>query len=291
MLHGARLPRRSAIIAGMSTVDPASPASRRRSWVPRLLLICLALGVLLVWLIYTPHGLLGKADAVGYAVCHQIDLRSFHLGERPMPMCSRCTGMYLGASVAFVFLVARGRVLAGQFPRRGILAVFFVLAAFFAIDGLNSYLAFFPGAPHLYTPNNTLRLLAGTGLGLGMGVLVLSGFNQSVWTQVDSSRSLESWTDLVLLTLAALGVDLLVLTENPLVLYPLALVSSLGVVVLLTIVYTMLALLLSGRENKVAHPRQLLLPALVGLILAMLQIAGLDVVRYALTGTWSGFAL
>jgi len=275
----------------MSASDSASSAIPRRSWLPRLLLILLAIGVLLVWLIYTPHGLLGKADAVGYAVCHQIDLRSFHLGDRALPLCARCTGMYLGSSMAFLFLVARGRVLAGQFPRRWILAVFCVLAAAFAIDGLNSYMAFFPGAPHLYAPNNTLRLLTGTGLGLGIGVMVVPGFNQAVWTRVDGSRSLESWADLALLLLAALGVDLLVLTQNPLVLYPLALASSLGVVLLLTIVYTMLALLLSGRENQVAHPRQLLIPALVGFVLAMLQIAGLDVIRYALTGTWSGFAL
>jgi hypothetical protein len=112
-----------------------------------------------------------------------------------------------------------------------------------------------------------------------------------VWTRVDGSRSLTSWSDLALLVLAAVGVDLLVLTENPLVLYPLALMSTLGVVLLLTIVYTMLVLLLSGRENQVAHPRQLLVPALVGFVLAMLQIGGLDVVRYVLTGTWNGFAL
>jgi uncharacterized membrane protein len=275
----------------MSASDSASSAVPRRSWLPRLLLILLAIGVLLVWLIYTPHGLLGKADAVGYAVCHRIDLRSFHLGDRALPMCARCTGMYLGSSMAFVFLVARGRMLAGQFPRRWILAVFCILAAAFAIDGLNSYLTFFPGVPHLYAPNNTLRLLTGTGLGLGIGVMVVPGFNQAVWTHVDGSRSLTSWADLALLLLAALGVDLLVLTENPLVLYPLALVSSVGVVLLLATVYTMLALLLSGRENQVAHPRQLLIPALVGFVLAILQIAGLDVVRYILTGTWSGFAL
>jgi uncharacterized membrane protein len=275
----------------MSSVDSPPPTAPRRPWVPRLVLILLAIGVLLVWLIYTPHGLLGKADAVGYAICHRIDLRSFHLGDRALPMCARCTGMYLGSSVAFLFLAARGRALAGQFPRRWILAVFCVLAAAFAVDGLNSYMTFFPGAPHLYVPNNTLRLLTGTGLGLGLGALVVPGFNQAVWTRVDGSRSLASWTDLGLLLLTALGVDLLVLTENPLVLYPLALVSSLGVVFLLTIVYTMLALLLSGRENRVADPRQLVVPALIGFILAILQIAGLDVVRYVLTGTWSGFAL
>ena len=109
-------------------------------------------------------------------------------------MCARCTGMYLGSSMAFLFLVARGRVLAGQFPRRWILAVFCILAAAFAIDGLNSYLTFFPGVPHLYAPNNTLRLLTGTGLGLGIGVMVVPGFNQAVWTHVDGSRSLTSWT-------------------------------------------------------------------------------------------------
>ncbi len=280
----------SVIIAGMSAPDPA-PTSPLRSWAPRLALILLAVAVLLIWLIYTPHGLLGKADAVGYAVCHRIDLRSFHLGDRQLPLCSRCTGMYLGSTLAFVYLLARGRGLAGQFPPRRLLAVLGIFAAAFVIDGSNSYLSFFPGAPHLYAPGNTLRLLTGTGLGLGIGALVAPGFNQAVWTKVDPRRSLSSWADLGLLVLAALGIDLLVLTENPLVLYPLALVSSLGVVLLLTIVYAMLALLLSGRENRIAHPRQLVVPALAGFILALLQIGGLDVIRYVLTGTWSGFAL
>ena len=60
--------------------------------------LALAVGlVLLGWLLNTPPGLLGKADAIGYAVCHRIDLRSFHLGERALPLCARCSGMYLGA--------------------------------------------------------------------------------------------------------------------------------------------------------------------------------------------------
>lgn len=53
--------------------------------------------IIFVWLLNTPAGLMGKADAIGYAVCHRIDLRSFHLGERQMPLCARCSGMYLGA--------------------------------------------------------------------------------------------------------------------------------------------------------------------------------------------------
>ena len=38
-------------------------------------IIFIALGILLfAWLLNTPPGLLGKADAVGYAVCHRIDI-------------------------------------------------------------------------------------------------------------------------------------------------------------------------------------------------------------------------
>src|SRR5512135_3248394 len=55
------------------------------------------------WLLNTPPGLLGKADAVGYSVCHRIDARSFHIGNRQLPLCVRCTGMYLGAMLGLVY--------------------------------------------------------------------------------------------------------------------------------------------------------------------------------------------
>src|SRR3989339_1170806 len=40
---------------------------------------------------------------IGYAVCHQIPERTFHLHGQPLPLCSRCTGIYLGAFLIFVF--------------------------------------------------------------------------------------------------------------------------------------------------------------------------------------------
>ena len=40
-------------------------------------------------------------------------------------------------------------------------------------DGLNSYLTFFPGAPHLYEPRNWLRLTTGLLNGLALSALIL----------------------------------------------------------------------------------------------------------------------
>jgi len=62
-----------------------------------------------VWLALTPPGLLGKLDAIGYAVCHRIDARSYHIGERQVPLCVRCTGMYLGAMLSIIFQLVQGR--------------------------------------------------------------------------------------------------------------------------------------------------------------------------------------
>ncbi len=49
--------------------------------------------IMALWWLGTPPGLAGKADAVGYAVCHRIADRSFHVDGVQLPLCVRCTGM------------------------------------------------------------------------------------------------------------------------------------------------------------------------------------------------------
>ena len=66
---------------------------------------------------------------------------------------------------------------------------------------------------------------------------------------------------------------LLVSSENPLILYPLALVSAGGVLVLLTMVYGMMGLIVTKRENRYERARGLLLPLTGGFLVALLQIA------------------
>jgi uncharacterized membrane protein len=243
------------------------------------------------WLLLTPGGLLGKADAIGYAVCHRIDLRSFHLGERALPLCARCSGTYLGVLVALGTLLALGRGRAGRFPRWPILALFGVFGLVFAIDGLNSYLHFFPNAPHVYEPSNALRLISGMLLGLGMGVLVYTGFNQAVWKEWQPRPALQGWRDVAVLLAAAAGMVLLVLWENPLVLYPLAIASAAAVLGLLTVVYTVMAVIVLRRENRASGWRELALPGVLGFSLALAQIAAIDWIRFAATQTWNGFVL
>jgi uncharacterized membrane protein len=246
--------------------------------------------IFLGWLLKTPPGLLGKADAIGYAVCHRIDLRSFYLGDRQLPLCARCTGMYLGAMLGLAYL----GILAprkGGLPSKKLIVVLGILVAAFALDGINSFLSFFPGVPTLYQPQNWLRLLTGTGMGLVIAIALYPAFNQTVWKDWQSKPALEGMRSFVGLLLLAGFLDLLVLSGNPLILYPLALISAAGVLVLLTMVYSMFCLMVFRAENAYIRLHQLLLPLTAGFGLAILQIAVLDFARYMLTGTWNGFHL
>jgi len=246
--------------------------------------------MLIGWLLQTPAGLLGKSDAVGYAVCHRIDLRSFHFGGRQLPLCARCTGQYLGAIIGLVFLTSLGKRRVGR-PSWKVIIILATLAIFYGIDGLNSYLHLLPDMSrfYLYEPNNILRLLAGTGLGLGISVLLLPAFHQTVWTKVNLRPSIDGFRSLAGLLAVGLITDFLVMTENPNVLYPLALISAAGVLILLSMVYTMVWIMFVRKENQFTNISQLWPFISAGFATALLQIASLDYLRYLFTGTWDGF--
>ena len=257
------------------------------------------IGVVLVlagFLYITPPGLLGKADGIGYAVCHRIDERSFHVLGRQLPLCARCTGEFNAAAISLIFMgfVSRKR---NALPRKGILALLVVFFLAFGIDGSNSYLYLLKtttgrlgNIPNLYMPNNTLRLLTGTGMGLTMSAVLFPVVNQSLWREADN-RPVLTWKTFGILLGILLLVDLLVLTENVFVLYPVAILSVLGVLALLSMVFSVVWILLLRQENVFERMQQLWLPLSAGLTLALLMISVIDLLRFQLTGTWGGFPL
>jgi uncharacterized membrane protein len=254
-----------------------------------------AIAALAAWFYIAPPGILGKADAIGYAVCHRIDERSFQILGRQLPLCARCTGEFNAAAIALIFqgFVSRKR---SQLPKRGIIAIMVAFFLAFGIDGSNSYLYLLkqssPGIldaiPNLYIPNNILRLFTGSGMGIALGAVLYPVVQQTLWRQIDERPALE-WKSFGILTAIVLVMNLLVLTDSLIVLYPVAILSALGVLGLLTMVFTILWMIIMRLENSFDKPGQLWLSASAGLTLALLLILGIDLFRYQLTGTWSGF--
>ncbi|HRF47741.1 MAG TPA: DUF2085 domain-containing protein [Anaerolineales bacterium] len=276
-------------MTGQSETQPAHWLTSPAAGVLALGVFALIVGT---WLANTPPDLLGKADAIGYAICHRIDLRSFHLGDRQMPLCARCTGIYLGALASLITLAMLGRGRAGGLPTAPFMVVLIAFIGVMGVDGVNSYMGLFQGRlPQLYTPSNELRLITGALTGIAVAGLIYPVFNQTLWRGWTLEPMVGRWRDLALLLGVNAVVVALVLTNEVAVLYPLALLSALGVLVLLTMLYTIGVLLIARRDATLTGWRQAALPLLLGLTLAIVQIAVVDAVRYGLFGTWAGLPL
>lgn len=232
---------------------------------------------------------LGLADYAGYTLCHRLTGHSFHVAGRQLPLCARCTGMYLGIFITFVTLLLAGRERRAEFPSLRLSLLLLGFVGLMGIDGLNSYSHFFPDAPHLYEPQNWLRLTTGMGTGLAMGLFAFPSLSQTLWRRPDYRQTLTSRAELGGLFLLAALVVLLVLSNLEPLLYVLAITSAMGIVIILTVLNTVMLLILTRREGKATGWRTALLPLAIGLAFALTQIAVLSFVRYTLTGTMTGF--
>jgi uncharacterized membrane protein len=241
-----------------------------------------------VWLV---TGVLGKADAVGYAICHRIPGRSFHVHGRSLPLCARCTGIYLGVMAGLALYAGSGRIRASRLPPVRILAVLFCFGAAIAADGLNSYLSLFAAYHPIYPPSNTLRLITGMYAGITLITVVLPVFNMTVWQRPYHAAPLDTLKELAALCLVAALVIAAVLIQQSGLLLAFGLVSTAGVVLVFGMVGITAFLTITRRENSVMGWRSLLVPSLAGLAFAAGIVGLIDLARYLLTGTWEGFTI
>lgn len=96
----------------------------------------------------------------GSCICHRIPERTFRVNNYYFPVCSRCTGIYLGSIIYFIYVyfyyVEYNLWLI-------ILAILMIIPTF--LDGLTQYF-------NLRISNNYLRFTSGVIAGLGLAILV-----------------------------------------------------------------------------------------------------------------------
>lgn len=220
---------------------------------------------------------------LGYGVCHQIPERTIHLAGQALPLCARCSGIYLGAMLGFLFILTQGRGRSSILPPVRVLVVLLGFVALMGIDGLNSYLTFFPGLPHLYEPQNILRLTTGTLHGLALSLIVFPVFAYTFWKESDTRPVLRGLRELGLLVLLAGLLILLVNAGQDVLLYPVAVVESLGLLAMFSLLNGTILLMVTRRDGRGVTRRDAVLPLLAGLVMGLAEIAALDTLRLWLT--------
>jgi uncharacterized membrane protein len=109
------------------------------------------------------YGCAVAAYSVGRLICHQLPARSFHLWGAAVPVCARCTGIYLGAAAAsVVFGLARWRLPSEARSAKEDARIVLLLA--FAPTAVTLVFEWTTGV----TPANWVRALAGIPLGVAV---------------------------------------------------------------------------------------------------------------------------
>ena len=272
----------------MNAPDRTDPPKKEQNL--RLILLGLILLLLFLWLINTPPGLLGKTDAVGYAVCHRIPSHSFYFGDRPFSLCARCTGQYLGFLWGFLFHILRGKKRAGFPPKLGLVGLG-ILFFLYLIDGLNSVMHLYPEFEEwsLYQPQNSLRLITGLGMGIVISGILYPLLGQTLWQEINLEPAMDRIKDWGLLLIGASIIALMIISGNPLLLYPLIILSSVSLIMLLSILYGVIWILLRKKENSFQTWKETAWWGVIGFSFALIQIMMIDLIRFQLTGSWSGF--
>lgn len=93
-------------------------------------------------------------------ICHRLPERTFKVRNHYFPVCSRCTGAYIGAFSYFLFVYFSYV----QYNITMILAAILMILPMFS-DGITQFFGF-------RESNNTLRFSTGLIGGIGLGILV-----------------------------------------------------------------------------------------------------------------------
>ena len=259
---------------------PAIAGKRSEGGPPQWLIAALAGAyiVALAALAFLPGAtLIERLRALDGGICAQAPSHSFFVAGQQLPLCSRNTGIYLGFTCTFLVLLTMGRLRSASFPGRWVMLVLGIAVLFMAEDGFNS-LFLDLGLPHLYQPHNLLRLFSGLGTGTAMCAFIVPVANTLIWRDEDHRSSFRSLKDLSVmvpvLLLAFLAVGSFP-SQVDFLLYPIALLSSAGLVMALTLVNIVFFLSFSSRAGHFASWRQLFPFFTVAVIFAVIELLAL----------------
>ncbi len=262
---------------------PTPPLRRAaRHWGVRIA-VAISMLIIALFLLYPPVSFDGKAWSVGRAVCHQLPTHSFTVNGQQLPLCARCTGIYLGAVMGLAGFFLLGRQRSVQWSPTPVLAVLVGFIGILGVDGVNAFLHDLPNAPSLYEPQNWLRLVTGTFHGLAMIAILMPVVNEALWHPAVANPEpvIKNFRELAGFMLGGVAVIGLVLWRPPFLLYPLTFFSSFGVVLMLTLINSVFAVMILRREGTARTGNEIVPSLLLGLALAILIIWGMNGFRSA----------
>jgi hypothetical protein len=153
-----------------------------------------------------------------------------------------------------------------------------------AVDGTNAFF-YDLGLPHLYAPDNRLRLGTGLLAGVTIAAVLWPIFNATFWRNPAPVPPLRSPGELLGAVALCAPIYLASVLGWGLALYPLAILGAVGLLAVVGLLNAVVLLVITGREGEGEELWDLVVPVAVGLLLALVELGALGGLRYALLGS------
>ena len=259
-------------------IGPSLPERNERPalWMFIALCVTLALGVFAL----LPGSFVDRLGWVVHGVCAQE--HTLVVAGVEMPLCQRNTGIYSGFLATLITLILLGRGRAAMLPTWPVLGLLLANIVWMGIDGFNSLLLDV-GGYNVYEPQPVLRILSGLAMGMSIGALLLYAFNVVLRANPRrDQRVIGGWGDVAIIALVELTLFVLIQLNTPVLIYPLAIFSTLGIFGVMFLVNLMILSMIIRYDGLVARIEQLARPAMIALILTGLEFGLLGWGRMAL---------
>ncbi len=231
-------------------------AVQKWSYHPAVLTILIVSPLLVIFLILPGSTFLDRLRWLDSGICAQLLTHSFYPGGERLPLCARNTGLYLGFLLTWIILIASGRGKAQELPPVGMKGLLVGGLALLALDGFNSLLLDLCGWS-FYVPHNILRLATGLLAGLSLAALMLPIINRQLWKTYNEEPSIASWSFLLKIFVVLLLCLCIIASQNSLIIYPIAILSTSGIVGAIGSLHLVLLITLSKRDETFVHYREL----------------------------------
>ena len=177
---------------------------------------------------------------LGGGLCHQRVERTFSIDSFYMPVCSRCTGIYLGIFLSLLTLILLERKIKGELPS---LKIVLVSVGVFLLMGADVVLSAFK----LIQSDNVLRLSTGFLTGCFMTLLLFPLANNVMFTRLVKKNYLDNWKNFLvwLVSCAALAAVFIFTYKYAIVFW--SILSILGLMIFVSLILFILFFSLNRR--------------------------------------------
>ena len=205
---------------------------------------------------------------IGFSVCHQIPERTIFFGNIAMPLCSRCTGIYIGFTISILLMLILFRKRESGFPPTYIIILSFIFIIHTVSDGLLSYLS-------IYNTNNIIRITTGYLFGMGIALMLYPVFSYQFYSEPLDKKIFGTARQFVFLILVSIAIIATVILKPHILGAFYYYLSSLSV--LFTFIFSNLVLVILlpcfSKKSKRLFSIHLSIPLFLGILLTAVELS------------------